>query len=72
MTDKKTNDPADPGVDPDDIVNEPAGSDEEEGQDLAEDFVEIDEADETPEELREDTPDPATLPAPAWSASSMT
>ena len=63
MTDKKTNDPADPGVDPDDIVNEPAGSDEEEGQDLAEDFVEIDEADETPEELREDTPDPATLPA---------
>jgi ABC-2 type transport system permease protein len=63
MTDKKTNDPVEPAEDADDIVSEPLKDGDEGDQDLADDFVEIDEADETPEELREDTPDPATLPA---------
>ena len=62
MTDKVTNDPADEPGELEDIVVGPAGTDEDE-QDLAEDFVEIGDADEVPEELREDGPDPASLPA---------
>ena len=62
MTDKVTNDPADEPGEVEDIVVGPAGTDEDE-QDLAEDFVEIGDADEVPEELREDGPDPASLPA---------
>ena len=62
MTDKVTNDPADQPGEVEDIVVGPAGTDEDE-QDLAEDFVEIGDADEVPEELREDGPDPSSLPA---------
>ena len=62
MTDKVTNDPADEPGEVEDIVVGPAGTDEDE-QDLAEDFVEIGDAEEVPEELREDGPDPASLPA---------
>jgi len=62
MTDKVTNDPADEPDGVEDIVVGPAGDDEDE-QNLAEDFVEIGDADEVPEELREDGPDPSTLPA---------
>lgn len=62
MTDKVTNDPADEPGEVEDIVVGPAGTDEDE-QDLAEDFVEIGDAEEVPEELREDGPDPSSLPA---------
>ena len=62
MTDKVTNDPADEPDGVEDIVVGPAGDDEDE-QNLAEDFVEIGDTDEVPEELREDGPDPSTLPA---------
>ena len=62
MTDKVTNDPADEPGEVEDIVVGPAGTDEDE-RDLAEDFVEIGDADEVPEELREDGPDPSSLPA---------
>lgn len=61
MVDKKRNDDVEPVEETDDILNGSIGPDDDQAE-LAEDFVEIEPADDVPEELREERQDPATLP----------
>ncbi|HLS32252.1 MAG TPA: hypothetical protein VK039_01560, partial [Brevibacterium sp.] len=55
MVDKKRNDEVDPT---DDVPTDPAVEDEA----LADDFIDVGDDDEVPEELREERQDPATVP----------
>lgn len=65
MVDKKRNDEVDPTDDvPTDPVVEDSSVDDDTIDDeaLADDFIDVGDADEVPEELREDRPDPAAVP----------
>lgn len=61
MVDKKRNDDIAPGAETDDTLSS-AIEEDTDPDDLADDFVEIEDGEEVPEELREEQQDPSTLP----------
>src|SRR5690625_3742988 len=61
MVDKKRNDDIAPGDETDDILSS-AIEEDTNPDDLADDFVEVEDGEEVPEELREEQQDPSTLP----------